>query len=105
MPTASNQILLTYWLILPESDHTSIEDMRAAGEQGVSGATFARGEKRLLQMEARFDSADPAHIITASQYALRNAKSAAAKEHPGATVWSVEVWLNGEKVTTEKIQP
>lgn len=103
MPTQSNQLLLTYWLVRPESDLHTPEQMRAAGEAGVYGPAFTAGEKRLLCMVARFDKADPNACRSAALYAMRNAKNLCAEQFPGAHVWGVEVWLDGEKLSLEKI--
>lgn len=103
MPTTSNQLLLTYWLILPDGDYSTPEEMRKAGQNGVTKATFTRGEKRLLCMVSDFDKSDRGARFTAALYAMRNAKRAAEVECPGANVWGVEVWLDGEKLSQSEI--
>lgn len=102
MPATSNQILLTFWLVRPESDLHTPEQMRAAGEAGVYEPVFTAGERHLLNMVARFDAADENARIRAAFYALRNAKMVYGEACPGASLWGVEVYLNGEKLL-EKI--
>lgn len=101
--TTSNQILITFWLIRPESDLHTLEQMRTAGEDGVYEPTFTAGERKLLNMVARFDTSDENARISAALYAMRNAKMLCAEQFPGAHVWGVEAYLNGEKLSLEKI--
>lgn len=103
MPTTTNQLLLTYWLVRPESDLHTPEQMRAAGEARVYEPAFTAGEKRLLCMVARFDKADPKVRQTAAMYAMRNAKNLCAEQFPGAHVWGMEIWLDGEKLSQNEI--
>lgn len=103
MPAQSNKLLLTFWLIRPESDLHTLEQMRAAGEVGVYEPVFIAGERKLLNMVARFDTSDENARISAALYAMRNAKMLCAEQFPGAHVWGVEAYLNGEKLSLEKI--
>lgn len=102
MPTTTNQLLLTFWLVRPESDLHTPEQMRAAGEAGVYEPTFTAGEKRLLCMVSRFDASDQNALISAALYAMRNAKNLCAEQFPGAHVWGVECYLNGDKLSLEQ---
>lgn len=101
MPTTSNQLILTFWLIRPESDLHTPEQMRAAGEAGVYEPAFTAGEKRLLCMVARFDKTDPNARTSAALYAMRNAKL--IHPIPGCQIWGVECWLDGEKLSKSEI--
>jgi len=101
--TTTNQLILTYWLVRPESDLHTPDQMRAAGEAGVYEPVFTSGERRMLCMVSRFDKADPNARITAAMYAIRNAKQAAEVECPGANVWGSEVWLDGDKLSPNEI--
>lgn len=104
MPTTKNQLLLTYWLVRPESDLHTPEQMRVAGEAGVYEPTFTAGEKRLLCMVARFDKADPNACKTAALYAIRNAQLIdLTGPQPGSHIWGMEVWLDGEKLSQNEI--
>lgn len=101
--TTQNQILLTFWLVRPESDLHTPEQMRTAGEAGVYEPLFTAGERKLLNMVARFDATDENARISAALYAMRNAKMIYGEACPGAHLWGVECWLNGEKLSLEKI--
>lgn len=103
MPTQSNQLLLTFWLVRPEHDLHTLEQMRAAGEAGVYEPTFTAGERHLLCMVARFDASDENALISAALYAMQNVKMIHGEACPGSHLWGVECYLNGEKLTLEKI--
>ncbi len=98
-----NTLLLTFWLVHPEGDRHDPEQMRALGEAGVYAPEFQSGERKMLAMVARFDPDDPEARISAALYAVRNAKLIASTRHPGCRIWGVEVHLNGQKLTSEKI--
>jgi len=97
--TTPNQLIITFWLIQPEHDLHTPEQMREAGERGVYAPIFNSGERKMMRMECRFDRDDEKAVITAIAYALRNVKML----HGGGQIWGLEYWLNGEKLSNEKI--
>lgn len=103
MPATSNQLILTFWLVRPENDLHEIAQMRNLGAAGVYEPVFTAGEKRMICMVSRFDKENPNARIAAALYAMRNAKLLCESEVPGSSVWGVECWLDGEKLSTEKI--
>jgi hypothetical protein len=101
MPTTTNQIIITYWVIRPAQDLHTTKQMREAGESGVYEPTFTTGEKHLLCMVARFDKSDFNARMTAALYAMKNAKL--LELHPGHSIWGVECWMDGEKLSSDQI--
>lgn len=103
MPSTSNQLILTFWHVRPEVDLSEIAQMRDLGAAGIYEPAFTAGEKRLLCMVARFDKSDRSARIAAALYAMRNAKLLCESEVPGSSVWGVECWLDGEKLSQNDI--
>lgn len=99
--TTTNQLILTFWLVSPEEDRHTPDQMRAAGEAGVYEPVFTAGERKLLCMVSRFDKSDQNARISAALYAMRNAKL--THLHSGCQIWGVECWLDGEKLSTDEI--
>lgn len=98
-----NTLILTYWLIKPEGDLHTAQEMREYAQNGVTVATFHFGERKMLSMEARFDPGDSNATISAALYAVGNIKRAAKQICPECRVWDIKVWLNGEQVSSDKL--
>ena len=96
-----NKILITFWLIKPEGDHHTAEQMRALGECGVYAPEFKTGERKIVVMESRFDPDDAAARLSALAYAHNNAKNTFSD----GVIWGAEFFLNGIKVTEKIISP
>lgn len=103
MPTTSNQLILTFWLVRPEVDLHEIEEMRKLGVAGVYEPAFTSGEKRLMCMVSRFDKENPNARISAALYAIKNAKLVYGAMHPDSKIWGVECWLDGQKLSQNEI--
>lgn len=101
--TTQNQLILTFWHVRPEVDLSEIADMRYLGSVGVYEPKFTAGEKRMLCMVARFDKSDHSARVAAALYAMRNAKLLCESKVPGSSVWGVECWLDGEKLSQNEI--
>lgn len=100
MSKTQNQITFSFWLVKPEKDYSTPEQMRALGERGVYAPAFISGEKKMINMIARFDIDDPQAVIQARAYALRNMKAIIARDHGGGRIWGLETWINGQKLST-----
>ena len=96
----TNSITLAFWLVRPEKDYSTAEQMRALGERGVFAPAFSSGQKQMVNMVARFDLEDPQAVIQARAYALRNLKQIIAHEKQGGQIWGLETWINGQKSNT-----
>jgi len=99
----THTLLLTFWLVSPEGDRHEVEAMRALGKSGVYEPQFQSGERKMLCMTARFDDDDPEARISAALYAMRNTKLMYGAKYPDCKIWGVDVFLNGEKLTSDKI--
>lgn len=100
----THTILLTFWLVSPEGDRHEVEAMRELGSHGVFEPAFQSGERKMLAMTARFDAEDHNARISAALYAMRNAKLMYGAKYPECRIWGVDVFLNGEKLTSDEIQ-
>jgi len=92
-----NTITIQFWLVRPEGDHHTPEQMRDLGEAGIFEPVFTSGQKMLLNMTARFDIHDSNARISAALYAMRNAKHIIKQDHPGSHIFGPQIWINGEK--------
>lgn len=97
-----NQITFSFWLVKPEKDYSTPEQMRALGERGVYAPVFLSGQKRMVNMVARFDAENVSALISAGGYALRNLEAIIAKETPGGKIWGLETYINGKKYSLEE---
>lgn len=97
----TNTVLLTYWQVSPQVDLTELHEIRELHAAKVFEPVFKTGDRRFLGMEARFDADDPEACMAAALHVVRNAKTHASAD--GATITGIEVFLNGRKMTHEKI--
>lgn len=93
-----NQLTIQFWLVRPESDHSTLEQMRELGQSGIYAPVFTSGQRMLLNMVARFDADDQEARISAALYAVRNAKAICRKTCSDCEIFGPEVWINGEKI-------
>lgn len=97
MAKPQNSVVVTFWLVEKESDHSSIEQMRAAGAAAVYEPRFASGQRCMISMLARFDPNDAIAKQTAVVYAVRNTRAIMLEKHPTATFHGVEITINGQR--------
>jgi hypothetical protein len=97
MAKSENNVVVTFWLVQKESDHSTIEQMRAAGEAQVYEPRFASGQRHMLSMLARFDPDDERAKQAAAVYAARNTRAIMLEKYSTATLHGVEITINGER--------
>lgn len=97
MAKPENSVVVTFWLVEKESDHSTIEQMRAAGSSQVYEPRFASGQRCMISMLARFDPNDEQAKQTAVVYAVRNTRAIMLEKHPTATLHGVEININGQR--------
>jgi len=95
-----NNITIRLWIVRPEQDHHTIDQMRTIAQKGIYEPAFSIGQEMILNMEARFDATDAVACQNAAQYARQAAQLYVRHTAPGAKTFKMEVFMNGIQKTS-----
>ncbi len=94
MAKTTQTIMLTYWMLRPAGDETTVEEMRVAAEKGVTHAQFQEAQRESLLMTFRAEEGDDDAIDVAIAYAKRNLYRQRLKQN----VLDLKVFVNSKPV-------
>lgn len=99
MPATEHNITLQYWIVQHAGDYHTIDQIRQLAAHRVYNAQFMQGERKMLNMTARFDDSDIDATIRAALYAVNAAKLLCNEHNKKAHIKNIEIWIDGAKKT------